>query len=68
MTTQTQNNTPHYNVYFVDDTDKEPRWIRIGAARDNLDERGVSLKIDAMPMDFKGELVLRKSKAKGVSA
>lgn len=68
MTTQTENKTPNYYIYFVDDTGKEPRWIRIGAGWDNLDERGVSLKIDAMPIDFKGELILRKPKAKDISA
>ena len=68
MTTQTQNNHPDYNIYFVDEKGKDPRWIRIGAAWNNLDEKGVSLSIDTMPIDFNGELVLRKPKSKEASS
>jgi hypothetical protein len=57
---------PEYIAYTVrnyeKDGKKEGRWLEIGAAWPNRDGEGLSLTLDALPVD--GRIVLRKPKAK----
>ncbi|MEQ8824260.1 MAG: hypothetical protein RIC14_07790 [Filomicrobium sp.] len=50
---------PDYVVSYVKEDRGQKRWIRVGAAWKHQSGDGVSLVIDAVPVNFSGELVLR---------
>ena len=49
-----------YNVYQVKDNGKgKNRWIKVGAAFPNQDSKGFNIVLDALPINFDGELTAR---------
>ena len=61
-------NTPKYKVYTVNEIpDKEKgNWVKIGVAFVHKDEKGISIKLDALPLD--GKLALREREDKSEPA
>ena len=49
---------PTFFAYHVPDRDNAP-WIKIGAAWDHADDKGLNLMIDVLPIGFSGRIVLR---------
>lgn len=49
---------PTLIAYHVPDRANAP-WIKIGAAWDHTDEKGLNLMIDVLPIGFTGRIVLR---------
>ena len=62
MTDQTQKNTPNFNVFHVTKDEQSDRWIKLGAAWNNQDGLGLNIRMDSIPFDFDGKLVLRAVK------
>ena len=55
-----QGQQPNYRVSYVkDDGRGNKRWVPVGAAWVHKDAKGFTLVIDAVPVNFNGELVLR---------
>ena len=53
-------NAPDYVISYVKEEPRgAKRWIRVGAAWKHQNGDGLSLVIDAVPVEFNGELVLR---------
>lgn len=57
MTNTSQSRTPSHRVYTVKGNGDTARWIEIGAAWANADGKGLSVTLDAFPVD--GRLVIR---------
>ena len=51
---------PTHNVHFVQDIGaSKPFWRRIGAAWEHQSGRGLSIKLDLIPVDFtSGDIVI----------
>jgi len=69
MTTKKQQtkNTPALIAYFVPDREGAP-WVRIGAAWEQRDGKGLNVQIDAIPVGFNGRIVLREPKQEEAGA
>ena len=61
-------NTPKYNVYTVKEIpdNEKGNWVKIGVAFVHKDEKGISIKLDALPLD--GKLALREREDKSEPA
>jgi len=60
MTNETkQSKRPSHVIYQVIGEDKKARWIRVGAAWQNRDKKGFTLKFDAYPV--LGRTVIREN-------
>lgn len=57
MTNTNQTRVPSHRVYTVRGDGDAARWIEIGAAWANQDGKGLSVTLDAIPVD--GRLVIR---------
>lgn len=55
-------NKPMFNAYTVQDRGegREPFWLKIGAAFEHKDGKGLNLELQALPLD--GRIVLREWK------
>jgi hypothetical protein len=53
------NNRPSHVIYQVIGEDKKARWIRVGAAWQNRDKKGFTLKFDAYPVT--GRTIIREN-------
>jgi len=60
---QNRDKSPTLIAYHVPERENAP-WIRIGAAWDHEDAKGLNLLIDVLPIGFTGRIVLREPKPK----
>lgn len=59
-----QTNRP-FGVYVVEDREgATPFWNKVGVAWPNADARGFTVRLTSLPLDFKGQLVVRAPKDK----
>ena len=61
MADKTERKTPALIAWHVPDRDNA-KWVRIGAAWDHEDAKGLTLQLDLMPV-ASGRIVLREPKA-----
>ena len=61
----TNSNTPAFHAFTVREREngKKAIWTRIGAAWAHKDGEGVTLELEALPLNFDGRLVLLPPKS-----
>lgn len=59
------NNTPAFHAYAVREREKGKKavWTRLGAAWAHRDGEGLSLDLEALPVNFDGRIVLLPPKS-----
>jgi hypothetical protein len=62
--TMANTNRPTHDVHHVTGEGEKSRWNKIGAAWENADGEGFSLKLDYLPLTPSARIVVRKAKPK----
>ena len=64
MSNQTSKNTPAYIVFGVQERDRGQKaiWTRLGVVFKHKEGEGLSLTVQALPINFDGRLVLMPPK------
>lgn len=65
MTNVTNNNTgnkPTHNAFFVQGEGDNTKWTELGVAWSHKDGKGFNVKLNLLPVNFDGEIVVRERK------
>ncbi len=62
MTKETNNNKPNLHAFNVQREGDDTTWTKLGAAWSHQDGKGSTIKLDVLPINFDGNIVLREPK------
>ena len=64
----TQTNKPTHEALYAIGNGRSTRWIKIGAVFSNEEGKGMTVLLDAIPLNFDGRIVLCERKEKEAPA